>query len=528
MPGLPLKPRYDVIIIGSGHNGLISAAYLAKAGLSVLVLERNEVPGGATQSRSTFPGMDARLSVYSYLISLFPEKIASDLGLNLKLRSRKTSSWTPDFQEGRYRDLLIRNDHDSANREAFENFTGGSNDYQGYCDLLSMQEEIASVIWPGLLHPLDSKANLERKVSAKVWEAMIEKPIGELIESRISDDLIRGLVFTDGRIGVSTSPHDESLLQNKCFLYHIIGQGTGEWRVPVGGMGSLVTQLIDMAQKTGNLTLLTRAEAKVIKPHLKTPTVHFDYDEREQEVEARFILSNAAGQVLDHLISGSSGSTNCDVEGAGFKINMLLRKLPRLRSSTCTADVSFAGTVHIDEGYEAMMDSHRESVSGEIPSRPPGEIYCHTLTDHSILSEDLNRKGYHTLTLFGLDMPYRLFETDNEGTRQEVVNRYLAGINRYLDEPIEECLAIDSEGNPCLEAMSAVDLEQKVHLPKGNIFHGNLTWPYAESNDEVGQWGVETPYPNIYICGSSAKRGGAVSGIPGHNAAMKVLEQIAT
>jgi len=125
-----------------------------------------------------------------------------------------------------------------------------------------------------------------------------------------------------------------------------------------------------------------------------------------------------------------------------------------------------------------------------------------------------------------LDMAYRLFNEDNDQARDLALQRYLTGINQYLDEPIEECLATDGNGKPCIEAMSAVDLEEKIHLPKGNIFHGDLTWPFAESEEEVGQWGVETEHPNLFLCGSSAKRGGAVSGIPGHNAAKKVLQEI--
>jgi phytoene dehydrogenase-like protein len=213
-----------------------------------------------------------------------------------------------------------------------------------------------------------------------------------------------------------------------------------------------------------------------------------------------------------------------DIEGAAFKMNMLLERLPALRSNCREAREAFAGTVHIDEGYEGMLASYHESQSGKIPTKPPGEIYCHTLTDNSILSEDLNRRGFHTLTLFGLDLPYRLFENDNERLRNEVAEKYLMGINRYLEEPIEKCLARDANGIPCIEAMSAVDLENKIHLPKGNIFHGGLTWPFVETRDEAGLWGGETNYPNVLLCGSSARRGGAVSGIPGHNAAMKAME----
>jgi phytoene dehydrogenase-like protein len=125
-----------------------------------------------------------------------------------------------------------------------------------------------------------------------------------------------------------------------------------------------------------------------------------------------------------------------------------------------------------------------------------------------------------------LDAPYRLFEANNDRVRSEVLAKYLSGINRHLVDPIESCLAKDARGNICVEAMSPVDLENALHLPKGNIFHGDLTWPFAEADEEVGLWGVETAHPNILLCGSAAKRGGAVSGIAGHNAAMKVLEMI--
>ena len=109
--------------------------------------------------------------------------------------------------------------------------------------------------------------------------------------------------------------------------------------------------------------------------------------------------------------------------------------------------------------------------------------------------------------------------------REAVLHNYLRGINDFIDDDIYDCLAIDANGKHCVEAKSPVDLEQALGLPRGNIFHGNLSWPFAEREDEVGTWGVETAYQNVYICGSSAKRGGAVSGIPGHNAAMKVLER---
>lgn len=522
-----IKPSYDAVIIGSGHNGLVAASYLAKAGLSVLVAERNAEIGGATQSKQAFAGVDARLSVYSYLVSLVPDKIIKNLGLRLQLKSRKTASYTPAFENGNLRELLIRNDDPNSNREAFLALTGSEDDYLGYLALQDMQSQLATAVWPSLTEPLVSRDDMRHQMGTDgedAWQDLIENPLGQAIERLISDDLIRGLVFTDGRIGLSTFPHDPSLIQNRSFLYHVIGRGTGEWRVPIGGMGALVNELVRVALSTGNVEIVTEASVSHVAPGKKRSSLTIEADGTTVETDARFVLCNASAQILNQLTGAASKSEAPPLEGAGFKINMLLERLPQLLSKQCAPAEAFAGTFHIDEGYEQMLAAYEESMSGKTPSKPPGEIYCHTLTDNSILPDDLNRRGFHTLTLFGLDTPYRLFEKDNETVRDEVIAKYLAGIDQFLGEPIEDCLARDGNGDPCIEAMSPVDLEKKIHLPKGNIFHGDLSWPFAESEDEVGQWGVETEYPNIFLCGSAAKRGGAVSGIPGHNAAMKVLE----
>tara|TARA_B100001057_G_scaffold35119_1_gene31834 strand:- start:221 stop:1816 length:1596 start_codon:yes stop_codon:yes gene_type:complete len=521
-----LSSKYDVAIIGGGHNGLISACYLAKAGLSVLVLERNAELGGATRSAQAFDGMEARLSVYSYLVSLLPERIITDLDLKLELLPRRTASYTPRIKAGHLNELLLLNHDPIHNQGAFADLTGSDSDYLGYMELQAMQESLASVIWPSLTEPLVSKTEMKSRLTDKgqeAWQSFIEEPLGKVIEKKISSDLIRGLLFTDAKIGVSTHPHDPNLLQNRCFLYHVIGRGTGEWIVPKGGMGKLTDELVRGAHATDKVTFATNATIHAVDPSEKLSSLAFEMDGKEAQVDARFVLCNASAKELARLTGKTETSVTVD-EGTAFKVNMLLKRLPRLRSDNCSPKEAFAGTFHLNEGYGQMQESYDSSCSGQIPATPPGEIYCHTLTDPSILSPELQAKGFHTLTLFGLDMPYCLFENDNMRVRNTALQRYLTGINRYLDEPIEECLALDAHGKPCIEAMSAVDLEKKIHLPKGNIFHGDLTWPFAEDEEEIGQWGVETEYPNLFLCGSSAKRGGAVSGVPGHNAAKKVLQ----
>ena len=205
---------------------------------------------------------------------------------------------------------------------------------------------------------------------------------------------------------------------------------------------------------------------------------------------------------------------------------MLLRRLPRVLAQVENPATAFCGTFHIDEGYEQMKTSHAQASALRLPDKIPCEVYCHTLTDDSILSPKLRAQGFHTLTLFGLDVPWRLFSGDNEAMRRSAKLRCLAGLNQWLDEPIEDCLALAQDGQPCIEAKSPVDIGQELGHFRGNIFHGALSFPFAEKSEDVGTWGVETEFPNVFFCGAGVRRGGGVSGIPGHNAAMKVLETI--
>ena len=183
------------------------------------------------------------------------------------------------------------------------------------------------------------------------------------------------------------------------------------------------------------------------------------------------------------------------------------------------------GTFHIDESFSQLERAYDESLIGNLPTKLPSEMYCHTLTDPSILSNELQSTGYQTLTLFGMHTPASAFDEDNQSAKDEAVARALNGLNQYLDEPIEAVLAKSKDGSYCIEAKSPLDLEADIFLPRGNIFHRDLALPFAETDDEIGKWGVETNFANVFICGASAKRGGGVSGIPGHNAAMAILEK---
>ena len=272
-------------------------------------------------------------------------------------------------------------------------------------------------------------------------------------------------------------------------------------------MGALSGALAGAARSAG-AHLLTGAEVIAIET-----------DERTAEVScadgrtyaARHVLAGVAPAVLGELLHEPVERP----EGAQLKINMLLKRLPRVPGAS--SEGAFTGTFHVNEGYAQLGTAYRQAAAGQIPDLPPCEVYCHSLTDPSILGDDLRNAGAHTLTLFGLHMPARLFAANDADAKERAVSATLSSLNSTLAEPIEDCLL-------GLEACTPLEIETELGMPGGHIFHRDLAWPFAESEDEVGTWGVETAHANVWLCGAGARRGGGVSGIPGHNAARAALE----
>jgi phytoene dehydrogenase-like protein len=207
---------------------------------------------------------------------------------------------------------------------------------------------------------------------------------------------------------------------------------------------------------------------------------------------------------------------------------MVLRRLPALRSGV-DPTTAFGGTLHLQQGYRQLITAYATAESGALPDPMPVEAYCHSLTDDSIVAPHLARRGYHTLTMFGLHAPARLFRADPGRARKAALSAALASLQEHLAEPLEEVLAVDRRGFPCVEALSPVDLEQTLGMPGGHIFHGDLQWPWLEDDEPADtparRWGVAVPRSRrVLLSASGSRRGGAVSGLGGLHAARAVLE----
>lgn len=521
----------DVVIVGGGHNGLVAAGYLGRAGLRVRVLERLDQVGGAAVSARAFDGVDARLSRYAYLVSLLPARIVEDLGAPVRLARRRYASYTPNPSDGGRTGLLIGQDSATSAFAA----VGAAGDEHGFAEFYRRCRTVTEPLWPTLTEPLLRRSDARRQVvqtgnpdAGAAWRALIEEPAGLAIADAVSSDLVRGVMATDALIGTFARLDDPSLIQNVCLLYHLLGGGTGQWDVPIGGMGT-VTGALEAAARRHGAEIVTGAEVSSISPDGEVRYRLAARDSDEHRLRADVVLANVGPAVLAELLGEPAPEL---AGGAQVKVNLMLRRLPRLRDDTVTPEQAFGGTFHINETWSQLQSAFTAAAAGGIPAPLPCEIYCHSLTDPSILSPGLRDSDAATLTVFGLHVPHEVQRKTGDAMRRKLTDAVLASLNSVLAEPIQDVLMDDVHGRPCIETKTTTDLQNSLGMTGGNIFHGALRWPFAEDSDPLDtpaqQWGVATEHERVMVCGSASQRGGAVSGLGGHNAAMAVLAQRAT
>jgi phytoene dehydrogenase-like protein len=451
-------------------------------------------------------------------VSLLPTRITDDLGAAVRLARRPYSSYTPDPATAGRTGLLV-GPHSTFGA------VGAHDDERAFAAFYRRCRLVTERLWPTLLEPLRTREQARREVvdggdeqAAAAWRAMVDRPIGHAIADAIGNDLVRGVVATDALIGTFARLDDPSLLQNVCFLYHLIGGGTGEWHVPVGGMGA-VSAALATAAVGGGAEIITDAEVYAIDPGGE---VNYRRRDDEHAVRGRFVLAGVTPAVLAGLLGEQSPPP---AQGAQVKVNTVLRRLPRLRDDDVTPEQAFGGTLHVNETWTQLDAAYSRAAANVLPDPLPCEIYCHSLTDPSILSPGLRESGAATLTVFGLHTPHAL-----NASPEALTDAVLKSLNCVLAEPIQDVLLNDANGLPCIETTTTRDLEHALGMTGGNIFHGALSWPFADDDERLDtparQWGVATAHERILLCGAGARRGGAVSGIGGHNAAMAVLAAV--
>ena len=205
-------------------------------------MEKGKI-GGATVSQKVFPEYEAKLSRYAYLIALLPDKIVKDLDLKFKTLSRSVASFTPTVIDGNDKSLLINTTIGDKTTADFRELTGGDSELIAWKDFYSDVYKFAQAVAPTMLEKLPTRSELRAKVNHPIWDELVERPIGEALDRRFNDDLVKGIVLTDGLIGTYSTANE--LYANICFIYHLVGNGIGEWKVPQGGMGAFVAELLE-------------------------------------------------------------------------------------------------------------------------------------------------------------------------------------------------------------------------------------------------------------------------------------------
>jgi phytoene dehydrogenase-like protein len=517
-----VSTSYDVVVVGAGHNGLVSAAYLARAGMRVLVLERLGQVGGAAVASAAFDGQSARIPRYSPVVSLLPPQVLEELDVGVRLVPRPMASYTPVVRNGRAKALVVERPEGRATRNSFIELTDGGREYDVWCSFYSEVGALARVVWPTMLLPLPTEREIAESLDPATFRELTTVPLGQILQRRFADDTVRGVVAADALQGTFTSLDDGGLRQNRTFLYSMMGAGTGERLVPAGGIGALSDGLAAAATRAG-VDIRLNAGVRSIQADDESAEVIWDEGGAAYSIKTRFVLANVAPWVL-HILMGEPDDLEMKPEGSQIQVNFLLDRLPRLKTGM-DPNVAFAGTLHVGHEYSALEQAYAEAAAGRVPATIPGSFICPTLTDRTTLDPGSNQ---HVLSFLGQHTPASLFQSNSPLTKGTVVARAMAGLDAHLAEPLESCLAKDQSGRPCIDAKIPQDLEFELAMPGGQIYHGDLDWPWASNRarlDTPAQaWGVQTDHPPVLLCGAGARRGGGVSGIGGHNAAQAVLE----
>ena len=249
----------------------------------------------------------------------------------------------------------------------------------------------------------------------------LHAPIGDAITGAVDNDLVRGVMATDALIGTFARTDDPSLLQNVCFLYHVLGGGTGDWDVPVGGMGAVSGALAAAAYGHG-ADIVTGADVHAITPDGE---VDYRHEGTEHRIHARTVLAGVTPTVLARLLGEPEPA---QAPGAQIKVNLMLRRLPRLRDESVSPEQAFGGTFHINENLSQLDAAYDRAARGVVPDPLPCEIYCHSLSDPTILSEQLRGSGAQTLTVFGLHTPHDLIVDADPDRHAGETDRCGAGV----------------------------------------------------------------------------------------------------
>lgn len=532
---------YDCIIIGAGHNGLVCANSLARAGWKVLVLERREVVGGACVTEELWPGY--KVSTASYVVSLLLPEIERDFELarfGYKVLARNPSSFTP-LEDGRY--LLLGPDP-ARNRDEIAKFS--VRDAEAFPRYEQLLERVAACIEPQLSHtppdpfPLPSswrKVSFTKRMrdGKELWSLFQSlKGLGDEIPEAVElltgsartildrwfeSDVLKATLATDAIIGTFqpiSAPGTAYVL-----LHHVMGSAGGArgvWGYVEGGMGALSLALARSAESQGVEIRTNSAVERILVDSGRARGVRLADG---TEIPAGLVASSADAHVtFERLLQPGQlpdafrrAIARVDYSSASMKINLAVRELPDFTCFPGKAEVGpqHRGTIHIGATTEYLERAYDDAKYGRPSEHPIVEMTIPTTVDHTIAPP-----GHHILSLFVQYAPYQLADGNWDDVKEDFADRCIAEIARYAPNVPDAIVH--------RQVLSPVDLERVFALTGGNIFQGAMPLHQLFSMRPVAGWSdYRTPVSGLYLCGSAAHPGGGVMGACGRNAAREIL-----
>jgi phytoene dehydrogenase-like protein len=514
------KERYDAIVVGSGHNGLISAAYLAKARRRVLVLERRDVIGGATVTEEPWPGY--RLSTCSYVCNLLLPEVVRDLDLNrhsYDVRPLDPQYFVP-FPDGEY---LISYLDEAKTKEQIRKFS--EKDAAAYQAYWAMWDRIIARMRPLLDLQAPTREDIERAFDGPEgevdWHTLTMKSIAEVLDEYFESEQIKATLCVGGVIGTNAGPRTPGTAYVK--YHHILGKIAGHqgaWGYVRGGMGTVSKAIASSARQAG-AEILTNAEVGEID--IRDGVARGVHLLDGRSFEAKVVLSNADPQrtylgmvgekhLPDDLVEGVEAMR---AEGSVVKVLLALRELPDFMALPGKEiGPQHRGGIVINPSVGSLQEAWEECERGEPSTRPFIDGYIQSATE-----DGLAPPGKHTLSLFCQYAPYELAEGTWTERREEIGRNIIDTFAEYAPN-----LPRAIEG---VEVLGPPDIEERIGITGGNIFHGEILPEKMFANRPVpGYSGYRTPVENLYLCGAGTWPGGAVFGAPGRNAAKQVLADL--
>ncbi len=507
--------NYDVVIVGAGHNGLVAATFLARAGLSVLVLEQADQAGGAVRTENPFEKAPrVGQSTGAYLLGLMPPELIEKLGVSIPTIRRDPHYFLPGLDD-RY--LLLGSDQDEAKRQFIDFFSEA--DFHAYQalheELAAMREDVAPT-W--LQTPLSIEETSERYLRPSLQQTFVELCRGSvgdyLSRFDFNHDLIPAMyAVTDafsGSVGGWETPGSgmNFFVHNMCRLTG----AEGTWMVVRGGMGTVTSRLAGAARRAG---AQIRLSSPVVAIESSQGTVTGVALEDGSTVSAEIVVSNADPFHTRQLV-GRDRLQRAENEkldrlfrhGTTLKVNLCLTDLPEFRCLPGRQG-QHHGTIHLlpqgEDVLEAINEAHRQAMSGQLASFPTIEWYIQTPVDPSLSDE----QGRHSSALFVQWVPYEIEGSSWEEEAEDYARHLLSICDRFApgtSDLVEDMFILPP---PSIEAHFGITAGHIHHVD--NIFGFSDRPPYA------------TSIQGLYSCSAGCHPAGSVIGAAGHNAAMKVL-----